>query len=78
MNFPPVIFFDLDDTIISFSGESIALWQELCEAYCRQTGRFQMQQLFQTIRETSRNGIGAIKIVIEPADSIFSRPDGRS
>jgi putative hydrolase of the HAD superfamily len=51
---PTAMFFDLDDTIISFNGIAMPLWKELSEAYCRRTGHFQGQQLFETIRNTAR------------------------
>ncbi len=54
MNLPPAIFFDLDDTILSFSAPSIPLWQELCDACCRETGLFQTDHLFQVIRQSAK------------------------
>ena len=46
---PTVMFFDLDDTIISFNAIAVPLWRELSEVYCQQTGDFQAQQLFEAI-----------------------------
>ena len=54
MKFPPVIFFDLDDTIIIFGATALPLWQELCEAYEQETGELNARELSQVIRQTSR------------------------
>lgn len=54
MKLPPVIFFDLDDTIIAFGAVSRAVWRELCEQYAQQTGTLDAQELFIAIREASK------------------------
>ena len=54
MKLPPVIFFDLDDTIVAFDGVSTPLWRELCEDYEQQTGKLRALDLFEAIRRTSR------------------------
>ena len=51
---PPAIFFDLDDTIISYDAGAVPLWKEVCEAYCFQTGEFQAQQVFESVIRTSK------------------------
>jgi putative hydrolase of the HAD superfamily len=53
MMLPTAIFFDLDDTIISFNGVAIPLWEEICETYCRQSGLFQTHQLFNAIQHSA-------------------------
>jgi putative hydrolase of the HAD superfamily len=51
---PPVIFFDLDDTIVSFEGIAAPLWQELSEQYCRRTGQLQAETVLTMIRRTGK------------------------
>ena len=51
---PTAIFFDLDDTIISYDAGAVPLWQEVCEAYCRQTGELPAQQVFETVIRVSK------------------------
>lgn len=52
--FPTAIFFDLDDTIISFNGLAIPLWKELCETFCLNTGVFQADQLLDEIKRSAK------------------------
>ncbi len=71
MNLPIAIFFDLDDTIISFDGGAEPLWAEVCETYCQQTNRFPLQQLRDAIfrsakwywSDKERHRIGRLHIV---------------
>lgn len=53
MKLPMAMFFDLDDTIISFNGIAIPLWRELSEVYCQRTGNFRAHQLFGAIRQAA-------------------------
>lgn len=54
MKLPPVIFFDLDDTIIAFGAVAGPVWRELCENYEQQTGKLRTQELLDAIRKTSK------------------------
>jgi putative hydrolase of the HAD superfamily len=49
MRLPTAIFFDLDDTIISYNDDAIPLWEEVCNTYCQKTGRFPVQQLLDVL-----------------------------
>jgi putative hydrolase of the HAD superfamily len=68
---PPVMFFDLDDTIIAFDPISLPLWQELSAAYCRAHLRYQATQIFVAIRhaaawywsDAERHRMGRLHIV---------------
>ena len=53
MKLPPVIFFDLDDTIIAFGAVVIPVWRELCENYEQRTGTLCARSLFAAIRQAS-------------------------
>jgi len=54
MKLPPVIFFDLDDTIIAFGAVAVPVWRELCENYEQQTGKLRAQELLEAIRRIAR------------------------
>ncbi len=53
MKLPPVILFDLDDTIIAFGAVVIPVWRELCENYEQRAGTLCARQLFAAIRHAS-------------------------
>jgi putative hydrolase of the HAD superfamily len=48
---PKAILFDLDDTIISFSGSSEACWREVCERFASQIPGLTSIQLLEAILE---------------------------
>ena len=50
---PEVIFFDLDDTLISFSASIEACWEQVCVAFAPLTGGLSSLQLRQAIDEYS-------------------------
>jgi putative hydrolase of the HAD superfamily len=52
-NYPKAILFDLDDTIISFSGSSEACWQEVCDRFaaCVPGMDLSPEQLFEAIQK---------------------------
>jgi putative hydrolase of the HAD superfamily len=49
--YPKAILFDLDDTIISFSGSSDACWQEVCERYALHVPGLTPDRLLKAILE---------------------------
>jgi putative hydrolase of the HAD superfamily len=51
---PTSIFFDLDDTIISYDAGAAPLWQAVCEAYCRETGALDVQRVFEAVIRVSK------------------------
>jgi putative hydrolase of the HAD superfamily len=51
---PQAIFFDLDDTIVSFTASTAMCWQQVCAAYGWQIDSITPEELHQAIDEYSR------------------------
>ncbi|MFZ5352416.1 MAG: HAD family hydrolase [Bacillota bacterium] len=52
---PKVIFFDLDDTIISFQGASDKAWQETCDRFVEELNlSFSSARLYENIRKEAK------------------------
>ena len=50
---PKAIFFDLDDTLISFDGAAESAWEKTCDWFIRtKTPAFSYEKLLETIRQT--------------------------
>jgi len=49
--FPKAIFFDLDDTIVSFSARAGATWFDVCDNFCEKNKTFKSKELFESINE---------------------------
>jgi putative hydrolase of the HAD superfamily len=54
MAYPKAILFDLDDTLIDYSGGSRESWREVCRDRARTDGRFEAEALFETIIDVGR------------------------
>lgn len=48
---PTAIFFDLDDTIVSFDGVAEPAWKEICSIFAEKTKLFKSEDLFNSIDE---------------------------
>ena len=53
-NFPEVIIFDLDDTIIEFSKGAIPSWHEACMLYYKNINTCDKDELFEAIRKAAK------------------------